>query len=385
MSDTAPADVFDRLGRGREIDRLRARLEAWIASAEPDIRPMLDQQFHGLSKYFRPLTVFGCHFALTREPVPERLIVTAQAVEMIHNVTLIIDDIVDRSDSRRGKPTLHPVYDSLTAYMVAGYIVADTYDVLARELADEFFDLAGRDAETDARRADAIDDRAHRREGAVDRDGCSALDLGGLVPGAVRAALNDTGPVRFDMRLISELLKRLAVAECVQWDNRKGGSRRRDRSRPPYPLGVTDWRFLAREDTGCMFEICATLGSRTQRFRRFGRLLGMLYHGCDDVADVKNSVRLGGGGVEDLRDGILTLPAALALEARPEIRLIFAHEPLSESDAATLAAAFTEQLDRAEVELDAIQREAVEEAGALGVPYPDELLRLVDQVRPLSS
>ena len=204
------------------------------------------------------------------------------------------------------------------------------------------------------------------------------------MPGKVRASLNETGPVRFDMRLISELLKRLAVAECVQWDNRKGGSRRRDRSRPPYPLGVADWRFLAREDTGCMFEICATLGSRTQRFRRFGRLLGMLYHGCDDVADVKNSVRLGGGGVEDLRDGILTLPAALALEARPEIRPIFAHDPLSEDDARLLSAAFEEQLDRAEQELDAIQREAVEEASALGVPYPEELLRLVEQVRPLS-
>lgn len=385
MTDIAPADVIRHLGRSGEIDRLRTRLEAWMQGADPDVRPMLDQQFHGLSKYFRPLTIFGCHFACTRAPVPDRLIVTAQAVEMIHNVTLIIDDIVDRSDSRRGKPTLHPVYDSLTAYMVAGYIVADTYDVLARELADEFFDLAGRDAETEGRRGDAIDDRAHLREGAVDRDGRSALDLGGLVPGKVRASLNDTGPVRFDMRLISELLKRLAVAECVQWDNRKGGSQRRDGSRPSYPLGVADWRFLAREDTGCMFEICATLGSRTQRFRRFGRLLGMLYHGCDDVADVKNSARLGGGGVEDLRDSILTLPAALALEARPELRSIFAHDPLSEDDAKVLSAAFVEQLGPADRQLDAIQSEALDEAGALGVPYPEELLRLVEQVRPLSS
>ena len=310
--------------------------------------------------------------------------VTAHVVEMIHNVTLIIDDIVDRSDTRRGIPTLHPVYDELTAYMVAGYLVADAYDLLAREMVDEFLDMTGLDEETAHRRRETVDDRADSVAGAVDRGLLSVIDAVGLVRPSVRKSVNANGPVRFDMRLVSELIKRLAIAECVQWDNRKGGAVRRDKRRLAKPLGVTDWRFLAREDTGCMFEVCATLGARSQRFRRFGRLLGMLYHGCDDVADVKNSVRLGGGGEEDIRDRILTLPAALAIDADPALRRVFERDVPEAGDDARLARAFAEQLPNAELQLDEIQRQAVDEAVSLGVPFVDELIRLVEQVRPLS-
>src|SRR6185312_11872450 len=104
----------------------------------------------------------------------------------------------------------------------------------------------------------------------------------------------------YNVALMSELLKRLGVAECMQWRLRR------------QPLGVEDWRLIAGEDTGTMFEICACLGTRTEELRRFGRLLGILYHGCDDVGDLRGAKALGGGGDEDLRDGILTLPAALA-------------------------------------------------------------------------
>ena len=61
-----------------------------------------------------------------------------------------------------------------------------------------------------------------------------------------------------------------------------------------------------------MFEICARLGSRDDRLQRYGLLLGMLYHGCDDVADVRGTTALGGGSEKDIVDGILTLPAAIA-------------------------------------------------------------------------
>ena len=45
---------------------------------------------------------------------------------------------------------------------------------------------------------------------------------------------------------------------------------------------------------------------------KYGLLLGMLYHGCDDVADVRGTTALGGGSEKDIVDGILTLPAAIA-------------------------------------------------------------------------
>ena len=50
-------------------------------------------------------------------------------------------------------------------------------------------------------------------------------------------------------------------------------------------LSVEDWRRIAGEDTGSMFVICAVLGARSERLRQYGHLVGVLYHGCDDVGD----------------------------------------------------------------------------------------------------
>ena len=71
-----------------------------------------------------------------------------------------------------------------------------------------------------------------------------------------------------------------------------------------------------------MFETCAQLGTRNDSLRKFGQTLGILYHGCDDVADVKGTEALGGSGQEDVRDGILTLPAALAIRD-PRVAVLF--------------------------------------------------------------
>ena len=69
--------------------------------------------------------------------------------------------------------------------------------------------------------------------------------------------------------------------------------------------------IIAGEDTGSMFQICARLGTRDNRLQKFGKLLGMLYHGCDDVADVRETTALGGGSAKDIEDAIVTLPVAL--------------------------------------------------------------------------
>ena len=129
-----------------------------------------------------------------------------------------------------------------------------------------------------------------------------------------------------------------------------------------------------------MFEVAACLGDRSQRLRRFGGLLGLLYHGCDDVADVRGTTALGGGGFDDLRDGILTLPAALAI-ADPPIARAFA-DPAG-ADLGLLATAFRAKLPEAEAQLDAIAEEARREARV--APDPGPLLTLVERTRALSG
>jgi geranylgeranyl pyrophosphate synthase len=174
----------------------------------------------------------------------------------------------------------------------------------------------------------------------------------------------------YDIRLLSELLKRLGVAECVQWQTRR------------QPAGYEDWRALAQEDTGSMFEICAALATQDDSLRYFGRLLGMVYHGCDDVADVKGLESLGGGGEDDLRDGILTLPASLAIQD-PNIRALFCMPQPSDDQLRQIAGAMRGQLPTAEEKLDELAAEAKWQAHA-NARHPEGLYALVEHTRRLS-
>jgi len=308
MNSTLTADIVAGLGFTSEIQRVREALDAWVAGSDSEMQPLLRWQFGAGSKYFRPLTIFSCYRAVSGGVPPDSVIRSAVVLEMIHNVSLIIDDILDKSDERRGKATLHCKFGQLAALMASGYIVADGY----RMSADDPHDIA----------------------------------------------------------LFSELLKRLGVAECLQWRLRR------------QPLGVDDWLEIASEDTGSMFEVCARLATRDDRLRKFGRLLGVLYHGCDDVGDVKGLESLGGGGEEDLRDGILTLPASLAIRD-PAIAALFCKPEPSTDELAVISAAMTAQLPAAEARLDEIATEAKWEAHFHSAD-PTSLLALVDHTRELS-
>ena len=308
MPDTITADIVSALGFTDEIARMQALLRTWVAGTGPDIRPLLEWQFGEGSKYFRPLTIFACHRARVGGDIPDPMVRSAAVLEMMHNMSLIIDDILDASPERRGKATLHTKFGQLRALMTSGYIVADGY----RMSADDPHDIA----------------------------------------------------------LFSDLVKRLGVAECAQWRLRR------------QPLGVEDWLEIAGEDTGSMFETCACLATRDETLRKFGRLIGTLYHGCDDVGDVKGLASLGGGGEEDLRDGILTLPAALAIED-PVIRDLFCQADPSPEDLARISVAMQAQLPAAEKTLDGLAADAKWEAQRL-CKDAAVLFALVDHTRELS-
>ncbi|HSD62233.1 MAG TPA: polyprenyl synthetase family protein [Ignavibacteriaceae bacterium] len=54
------------------------------------------------------------------------------AVELLHNFTLVHDDIMDNADKRRGRLTLHVKYDQSTAILAGDSLVAVAYENLLR-------------------------------------------------------------------------------------------------------------------------------------------------------------------------------------------------------------------------------------------------------------
>ena len=57
----------------------------------------------------------------------------AMAMEILHNFTLVHDDIMDNSDKRRGRLTLHKKYDISTAILAGDSLITLAYECLLRD------------------------------------------------------------------------------------------------------------------------------------------------------------------------------------------------------------------------------------------------------------
>src|SRR4029077_17160434 len=110
-------ELPELLGVTGDLERMREVLESWVGGRDPEVQPMVRRQLTGRAKYFRPVTVFACYRATTTRPLPTRVLRAAAAVELIHNVSLIVDDILDRSRYRRGQLSLHCRFGFLPALM----------------------------------------------------------------------------------------------------------------------------------------------------------------------------------------------------------------------------------------------------------------------------
>jgi len=81
-------------------------------------------------KRLRPvLTLLSCE-AIGRDWKP--ILPSAIAIELIHNFTLIHDDIMDRDEYRRGVPTVHKLFGEATAILAGDTLFAKAFEILSR-------------------------------------------------------------------------------------------------------------------------------------------------------------------------------------------------------------------------------------------------------------
>ena len=73
-------------------------------------------------KQIRPILVLLC--AKLFGPVPREAIDAAASLELLHNASLIHDDVVDESQKRRGLPTINHLYDNRIAVLTGDYFVS---------------------------------------------------------------------------------------------------------------------------------------------------------------------------------------------------------------------------------------------------------------------
>jgi len=173
----------------RRVSLVEARLEEVIEAVDP---PELSDEVAHVAlaggKRVRPaVTILACE-ACGGEPADAADF--AVAIELVHNASLVIDDIIDRSDVRRGTASAWAEYGYGPAIIASDGLLGEAFALLSRDdhatqiVAESMVELGeGEATELVARPTDESEymDLARRKTGALFR---AAAELGAVAAGA---------------------------------------------------------------------------------------------------------------------------------------------------------------------------------------------------------
>ena len=236
------------------LDQAEECLHRVTQSDAPQIAPLLDYTMAKGGKRIRPAITL---LASSFHPGDTRPpILMAGAVELLHLATLIHDDTVDNSDLRRGKATVSNLWGPHVAVLFGDYVFA-----------------------------------------------------------AAASVVCDTDNVRV-IRRFSETIMDLASGELMEYfgvfDPQQSRSIYSDRI-----YRKTASLFRTAAETGAI--LSGAPEPEVEALKDYGYQIGMAYQIVDDLLDVQgDALSLGKPVGNDLRHGILTLPAIMLMERYPE-------------------------------------------------------------------
>lgn len=204
-------------------------------------------------KQLRPLLVLLS--AQLCNPVTDKTLRTAVALEMLHTASLVHDDVVDDSDTRRGIPSVQAQWNNKIAVLTGDFMLAKVIGLVA-----------------------------------------------------------DVRNIRI-LEIVSQLGKSLSSGEILQLHYHQ--SMWIDEEQ--YLKVITQKTaqlFQACAEAGAESAGC-TQRQRTA-LREYGRLLGLCFQIKDDIFDYSDLEEIGKPTMSDLRDGKVTLPLIIALQRAPK-------------------------------------------------------------------
>lgn len=105
-----------------DLEQLNARIARQLESSNPLMAKVVAAQLRTKGKQLRPLMLMVC--AQMFGSVTDKVLAAAAAVELLHNASLIHDDVVDASPTRRGFPTINAVWDNHIAVLVGDFFTS---------------------------------------------------------------------------------------------------------------------------------------------------------------------------------------------------------------------------------------------------------------------
>lgn len=285
----------------QELQQLNELIANVLRSDSELLQSVIDDYMRAKGKQIRPILTILTAKALGE--ANDRTLNGAAAVELLHNASLIHDDVVDESPMRRGYPTVNHIWDNHIAVLAGDFFVS-------RALA------------------------------------CAAA----------------TGDIRI-LKEMAAMGTELSQGEMFQIDNAINHLPSRDR----YMNAIrrkTASLFRCCVLTGG-FSVDAPQ-AQLDRLASFAEKLGLCFQIRDDIFDYFDSTEIGKPTGSDLKEGKVTLPLICALEnadaaEREAMTAILAKTALlPDSDVATLVAFAKEHggIDAAYATMDDIRSEA---------------------------
>ncbi len=255
-----------------ELKALNELIASTLDSPNELMNRIVDNYLRTKGKQIRPILVILS--AKLLGDVNENVIRAAAAVELLHNASLIHDDVVDETKIRRNTPTINGIWDNHIAVLVGDFFVSSSLQLAM---------MTG-----DIRIINAI-----ARLGKL-------LSIGELDQIYCARFHNLTEPAY--MQTIERKTASLFMA-CVEM----GG----------YAVGASDADIAAISE--------------------FARLLGLCFQIKDDIFDYYEDKNIGKPTGNDLREGKITLPLLHVLETdtsalRPAMLQLSQQEELSTDD-----------------------------------------------------
>ncbi len=269
----------------RYIARVAGLVDGYIYARVHGEPPALyDAALHLIragGKRLRPVVVLAAAEALGVEA--ERALPFAASVELVHNFTLVHDDIMDRDEMRRGVPTVHKLWGEPMAILAGDLLFSKAFEVLY-----------------------------------------DAIDKGVPAPRVAQAA------------------RRLAAATSTVAEGQALDMMFEEEE----DVDVDDYLKMIYKKTGALFEASAVLGGLAatdndeiiSSLAVYGRSLGVAFQIRDDMLGLIGSEEeLGKPVLNDIREGKKTLLVIYALshldeESRDKLRSILGRRDASREE-----------------------------------------------------
>lgn len=300
---TSVSDI--RASLGEPLERVNTLISESLHSANPLMSNVIESYLKHKGKQLRPMMVLLTARMLGE--INDRAIAGAASIEILHNASLIHDDVVDNSDLRHGQPTINAIWDNHIAVLVGDYFVSTSLRL------------------------------------AMQTRSMSVVET------------------------IASLGRLLSLGEMDQIYN----ARYHTLSEEAYYEVIshkTASLFVSCVEMGC-YCCGVTEGPRFEALREYARIFGLCFQIKDDIFDYFSDPAVGKPTGNDLREGKVTLPLLHVLAKSEEMRGLVEKGVLTDEEIAELIefAKANGGIEYAEATLERLHREAAE---ALSV-FPD--------------